>query len=193
MTMLAEIQRRVGVPADGVLGPQTLAAILAALDAAKSLSGALRPSQACIDLIKRFEGCKLTAYPDPGTGRDPITIGWGSTRDEIGQPIKRGTVWTQAQADARLADDVAEFAEKVLALLGGADTSQCQFDALVSFAYNLGIGNLRQSTLLEKHKAGDYTGAAAEFARWNKADGKILPGLVKRRAAEATLYAGRAA
>lgn len=193
MTTLTDIQRRVGVPADGLWGPRTAEAIIAALDAAKPLSGALRPSGACIDLIKRFEGCKLTAYPDPGTGGEPITIGWGSTRDELGQPIKRGTVWTQYQADARLADDVAEFAEKVLALLGGADTTQAQFDAMVSFAYNLGIGNLRQSTLLELHKAHNYAGAAGQFARWNKADGKILPGLVKRRAVEAALYAGRAA
>jgi len=58
----------------------------------------------------------------------------------------------------------------------------------VSFAYNVGVGNLQSSTLLKKHKAGDYRGAVAEFAKWNKAAGKVLPGLTKRRAAEAALY-----
>ena len=74
-------------------------------------------------------------------------------------------------------------------LLGGAPTTQHQFDAMVSFAYNVGPGNLSTSTLLKKHKAKDFAGAAAEFAKWNKADRKVMAGLTRRRAAEAALYA----
>jgi lysozyme len=151
----------------------------------------MTPSQACISLVKQFEGCakrqadgSFVAYPDPGTGGDPWTIGWGST----GADIKQGAIWTQQQCDDRLAKDVAAFATKVSAAIGTAPTTQNQFDALVCFAYNVGVGNLQASTLLKLHKAGNYKGAQAEFARWNKAAGKVLPGLIKRRAAEAALY-----
>ena len=135
-----------------------------------------------LKLIKTFEGCKLTAYPDPGTGGDPWTIGWGAT----GPGIKKGIVWTQAQADQRLIEDVARFALQVGRGLAGAATTQKQFDALTSFHYN--TGSLLSSTLLRKHKAGDYAGAVAEFGKWIHAGGHVLPGLVKRRAAEAALY-----
>lgn len=137
-------------------------------------------------LIKSFEGCKLAAYPDPGTGGDPWTIGWGAT----GPRIAKGVVWTQAQADQRLTGDVARFASQVTRALAGAATTQSQFDAMTSFHYNTGA--LLSSTLLRKHKAGDYAGAAAEFGKWVHAGGHVLPGLVKRRAAEAVLY-GRVA
>jgi len=153
----------------------------------------MNPSNSCNKLIQQFEGCakkgadgRFAAYPDPGSGGDPWTIGWGST----GPDIKKGVVWTQAQCDERFNQHVAEFAQRVSAALGGAKTTQNQFDAMVSFAYNLGVANLQSSTLLRKHKAGDYAGAAAEFAKWNKAAGKVLPGLTRRRAAEAALYAG---
>ena len=153
----------------------------------------MQPSEACSKLIQEFEGCakkqpdgSFTAYPDPGTGGDPWTIGWGST----GPDIKKGTVWTQQQCDERFTSHLAEFAANVSKALGDAATTQNQFDAMVSFAYNVGVGNLSASTLLKKHKAGDYKGAAAEFARWNKAAGKVLPGLTRRRTAEAALYAG---
>lgn len=152
----------------------------------------MTPSLKCVALIQQFEGCArkqadgtFAAYPDPGSGGDPWTIGWGST----GPDVKLGVVWTQAQCDDRCAKDLAAFATKVAAVLGGAPATQSQFDAMVSFAYNVGIGNLSSSTLLKKHKAGDYAGAAAEFARWNKAAGKVLPGLTRRRAAESKLYA----
>jgi lysozyme len=151
------------------------------------------PSNACKSLVQQFEGCAkkrpdgmFEAYPDPGSGGDPWTIGWGST----GSDIKRGVVWNQKQCDDRFSDHLAEFARKVQAALGGAPTTQKQFDAMVSFAYNVGVGNLQSSTLLKKHKAGDYAGAAAEFAKWNKAAGKVLPGLTRRRAAESALYGG---
>jgi lysozyme len=139
-------------------------------------------------LIKEFEGCKLTAYPDPGSGGDPWTIGWGST----GDGIRKGVTWTQAQADTRLMLDVAKFANDVNGLIGTARTTDNQRAAMISFAYNVGVGSLASSTLLRKHTAGDYAGAAAEFARWNKAAGKVMAGLTRRRAAEAALYQVRA-
>ena len=151
-------------------------------------NGGLAVSQRGIDLIKEFEGLRLTAYPDPGTGGAPWTIGWGATTDETGRTIRPGKVWTRDRADKRLEAHVAQFAAEVTRALDGAPTTQAQFDAMVSFAFNLGTPNFAGSTLLRKHKAGDYTGAANEFARWNKAGGRVMPGLTRRRAAEAALY-----
>jgi lysozyme len=155
----------------------------------------MTPSSVCQALVKDFESCaklrkdgRYDAYPDPGSGGDPWTIGWGST----GADIKRGTIWTQAQCDERFGRDLYEFSGGVAAALAGAKTTQHQFDALVSFAYNVGLGNLRGSTLLALHRHGDFGGAARQFARWNLANGKIMAGLIRRRAAEASLY-GRAA
>jgi lysozyme len=151
----------------------------------------MQPSQACLSLIQEFEGCAkrqpdgtYAAYPDPGTGAAPWTIGWGTT----GADIDKGLVWTQQQCDDRFAQDVGAFAGKVAAVIGAAPTTQNQFDAMVCFAYNVGVGNLQSSTLLKMHKAGNYAGAAGQFPLWNKAAGKVLPGLVRRRAAEAALY-----
>jgi lysozyme len=150
------------------------------------------PSSACINLVQQFEGCEkkrgdgsFDAYPDPGSGGDPWTIGWGTT----GPDVKKGVTWTQQQCDDRFAQDLNKFAQGVAKVIGGAATTQPQFDAIVSFAYNVGIGNLTKSTLLKKHKDGDYAGAANEFAKWNKAAGKVMKGLTRRRAAEAELYA----
>lgn len=154
-------------------------------------------SKAGLDLIKSFESCakaigggRFQAYPDPAPGRNglPVTIGWGSTRGFDGKPIPLGTVWTQDQCDRKKAEDMADFEREVRAILGHAPTTQGQFDALVSFAYNLGSAALRGSTLMRRHKAGDYEGAAAQFARWNKAGGRVMRGLTRRREAEAALY-----
>jgi lysozyme len=139
-----------------------------------------------LPLIKRFEGCRLTAYPDPGTGGDPWTIGWGS----IGPGIKKGVTWTQDQADARLAADVLKFGEGVDKALAGAATTANQKGALVSLAYNIGLGNFTSSTLLKKHRAADYQAAGVQFLLWNKAAGKVLNGLVLRREAESRVYMG---
>lgn len=151
-----------------------------------------RPSRigpAGIALIKQFEGCarrrpdgRFEAYPDPGTGAEPWTIGWGAT----GKGIRRGTVWTQAECDARLESDLARYAAEVARALDNAPTSQHQFDALVSFHYNTGA--IARATLTKRHKAGDYAAAEAEFGKWVHAGGKRLTGLIRRRAAEAALY-----
>lgn len=135
-------------------------------------------------IVKAFEGCELKAYPDPGSGNDPWTIGWGAT----GPGIAKGVSWTQAQADARLLDDLQRFGDSVAKLIGDAPTNAHQFAALVSLSYNIGLGNLGKSTLLRKHKAGDFDGARAQFAVWNRASGNIMKGLTRRRAQEAALY-----
>ena len=148
-----------------------------------------------VALIKRFEGCArrradgmVVAYPDPGTGGAPWTIGWGATgRDSFGGGmIGPGTCWTQGQCDARLAQDLTRYAAEVAAAIGTAPTTQAQFDALVSFHYNTGA--IARATLTQRHIAGDHQAAAREFARWNRAGGRVLKGLVRRRAAEAELY-----
>jgi GH24 family phage-related lysozyme (muramidase) len=149
-----------------------------------------------IALIKRFEGCArlradglIQAYPDPGTGAEPWTIGWGATgRDDFhGGRIGPSTRWTQAQCDERLAQDLVRYADEVaVAVRAAPATTQSQFDALVSFHYNTGA--IARATLTRRHIAGDHAGAAREFARWNRAGGRVLKGLVRRRAAEADLY-----
>lgn len=142
-----------------------------------------------IALIKGFEGCArlradglVEAYPDPGSGGDPWTIGWGATGPGIGP----GSVWSRDECDARLERDLLRYAADVARAVGGAPTSQAQFDALVSFHYNTGA--IARATLTRRHMAGDHAGAAAQFARWNRAGGRVLAGLTRRRAAEASLY-----
>jgi lysozyme len=141
-------------------------------------------------LIKRFEGCELTAYPDPGTGGKPWTIGWGSITDAKGNAIPPGTTWTQGQADARLAAHVLEFADNVEKALAGSPTTPMQKGAMVSLAYNIGSSAFAGSTLLKKHRAADYDGAAAQFPAWNKSGGRVMQGLVNRRASEMRVYKG---
>lgn len=145
----------------------------------------MTPSSKCADFIKSFEACRLKAYlPTPD---DVPTIGWGST----GPDIRLGMTWTQAQADARFAADLAKFGAKVSELLHGR-TSQSQFDAMVSLAYNIGVKAFAGSTVLRKHNAGDYDGAAAAFLMWSKQNGKTLNGLLRRRKAESEMYTGTA-
>lgn len=146
-------------------------------------------------LIKRFEGCArlrrdgmVEAYPDPGTGDDPWTIGWGATGAGLnrGTRIGPGTMWTQKQCDKRPAEDLKRYARDVAKAIGKTPTTQNQFDALVSFHYNTGA--IGRATLTKKHCAQDYEGAAMEFKRWNKAGGRVLKGLTRRRLEEERLY-----
>lgn len=158
---------------------QVIDALADAFGLSRSGDGALGPALA---LIKEFEGCKLEAYPDPGTGGDPWTIGWGAT----GAGIAKGVRWTQVQADARLAEDVARFMAAVVKAAPVATDNQR--GAMASLAYNIGIKAFQDSTLLKLHNAGNYAAAADQFKRWNKAGGRILAGLTRRRAAEEKVY-----
>lgn len=142
----------------------------------------MKPSENAFNLAEASEGCVLTAYPDPGSGGDPWTIGMGSTRG-----VRKGMTITRAEAQARLVVDMTEAGNAVTRWVE-VPLNQNQFDALCDFVFNLGEGNFRGSTLLKKLNAKDYTGAAAEFPRWNKASGKVMPGLVTRRAAERALF-----
>jgi GH24 family phage-related lysozyme (muramidase) len=176
--------------------PAEVAALDGAIDTALGLAPAPLPDgrtlgPAGTELIKRWESCgrprgdgRFEAYPDPGsTDGRPWTIGWGSTGPDIGP----ATVWTQAECDARFSHDAARYAAEVARAIGQAPTTRHQFDALVSFHYN--TGRIARATLTRKHCAGDFAGAQAEFAKWIYNDGKVLHGLVRRRAEEAELYA----
>lgn len=134
-------------------------------------------------LIKRFEGCELTAYPDPGTGGDPWTIGYGHT----GSDVHPGLTISQARADELLQNDLQKFEQGVNNMISRALTPN-QFAALVSFAYNVGLGALQSSTLLRLLNAGDVNGAANQFGEWVNGANGPLPGLVTRRAAEKQLF-----
>ncbi|EEV7373656.1 lysozyme [Escherichia coli] len=147
----------------------------------------MQTSDKGIALIKQFEGCKLTAYPDPGTGGAPWTIGYGWTQPVDGKLVRPGMTIDQATADRLLKTGLVSYENDVSRLVK-VKLSQGQFDALVSFTYNLGFRSLSTSTLLSKLNAGDYAGAADEFPRWNKAGGKVLNGLTRRREAERALF-----
>ncbi|WP_276866608.1 lysozyme [Enterobacter oligotrophicus] len=135
-------------------------------------------------LLKSFEGCELTAYQD---SVGVWTIGYGWTQPVNGKPVGKGMTITQDTADSLLCSGVVQYEKGVTGLVK-VSVNQNQFDALVDFAYNLGVKALEGSTLLKKLNAGDYAGAADEFPKWNKAGGKVLNGLVKRRAAERSLF-----
>lgn len=155
----------------------------------------LVPSESCVNLVKHFEGLhklqkdgSVKAYKCPA---GIWTIGYGHT-----EGVTEDMVITKEEAEDLLLEDLTDFSKQVLAVVR-VPMSQAQFDALVSFTYNVGIGNLKASTLLKKLNAGDYDGAAAEFPKWNKArvDGQLQPlaGLTRRRTAEAALFAMDAA
>jgi lysozyme len=139
----------------------------------------MKTSQKGVDLIKSFEGLRNKAYVCPA---GVLTIGYGST----GPHVKTGMWISDEQAEALLRKDLARF-ERTVAQVANSPT-QPQFDALVSFAFNVGTGALKSSTLLKRHNAGDIEGAANQFLRWVKAGRTTLPGLVRRRAAERKLY-----
>ena len=139
----------------------------------------MRTSQRGLSLIKSFEGLRLQAYQD---SVGVWTIGYGATRG-----VKAGMSITKEQAERMLLSDVQRFEPEVQRLVT-VPLNGNQWDALVCFTYNLGAANLESSTLLRLLNAGDYPGAAEQFPRWNKAGGKVLPGLVRRRASERELF-----
>lgn len=142
---------------------------------------AKKPAETTVDLelIKKFEGHYLKAYLCPA---NVWTIGYGHTKT-----AKQGMVITPEEADRLLEQDVAWVKATVLGAVKVPLTAN-QTSALYSFVFNVGSGAFRSSTLLRKLNAGDYAGAQAQFRRWNKAGGKVLRGLTRRRAAEAKLF-----
>lgn len=130
-------------------------------------------------LIRRFEGLRLRAYLCPA---GVPTIGYGST----GPDVQLGQVCTPEQAEARMQRDAAVFLAGAVAAVPTAATAGRQA-ALADFAYNLGLTRLRSSTLRRRALAGDWDGVRVELGKWTRGGGRVLPGLVKRRAAEVEL------
>lgn len=143
----------------------------------------MKTSQKGIDLIKHFEGLRNSMYAD---AIGIPTIGYGHIIKK-GEEYLMTKVLTDDEADQLLKSDLIQFENGVSSAVT-APLNQNQFDALVAFSFNVGIGNLRASTLLKKLNAGDYSGAQTEFVRWNKAKGQVLSGLTRRRQAEANLF-----
>lgn len=138
--------------------------------------------QVASNLIHKWEGCRLHAYPDPATGGAPWTIGYGATGSNIGP----NTVWTQSQADYDLESRIEALGKQIDAY--GIHLSDNQKGALISLAYNIGIGNLNSSTLVRFLKIGDLKDASDQFLVWNKAQGRVMTGLVNRRKDEQTVF-----
>jgi len=142
-------------------------------------------NQSGIDLVKKFEGSRLNAYLD---SVNVPTIGYGATFYENGNKVKIGDKISQQRADELLTYHLNLFAKGITPLITSKVNSN-QFSALVSFAYNLGVGNLKNSTLLKKVNANpNDTSIRDEFIKWNRASGNVLAGLTRRRNAEADLY-----
>lgn len=146
-------------------------------------------------LIKDFEDgawrnkTHFKAYVDHVGNGTPITIGYGYTNAEgyVQPPVKLGDVWTKQQAEDNLDIGIERVVARIMPYLTRKPTPN-QLGAFVSFVWNLGIGNFRSSTMLKRFNAGDITGAAEALTWWNKAQGKVLKGLVRRREAEKRLF-----
>jgi lysozyme len=146
----------------------------------------MKTSDAGIALIKEFEGCELICYAD---AVGVPTIGYGHTLGLMRSDIGVKTI-TRDEAERLLGEaDLPRYESGVSAVVK-VPLEQHQFDALVSFAYNLSVGSLARSTLLRKLNQSDYGGAAAEFPKWVHAGSQVLPGLVRRRAAEQAMFGG---
>lgn len=134
----------------------------------------------CATITKQFEGCKLEAYKCPA---EKWTIGYGHTGPDVYEKLKID----QARADQLLMLDL-QSAQSTVNNLVEPQITQNQFDALCDFVFNCGAGNFKSSTLLKLVNEKKFDEAALEFGKWTKGGGKVLPGLVKRRAAEAELF-----
>jgi lysozyme len=149
----------------------------------------IKISQAGLDLIKHFEGFSSKPYPDPGTGNLPITIGYGATFYENGTKVKLDDPPITEERATQLLQNVLKTFEKHVDSYSRDDITQHQFNALVCFAYNVGVGALKSSTLLKLVNTNPSNPLIKnEFLKWNKAAGKVLKGLTTRRQAEAELY-----
>ena len=141
-----------------------------------------------LDIIKESEGFRADAYVDPGTGGEPITIGYGSTAVAIDKPVKLGDTVTKEQAEEYLVYGINKKFMPSLKKAVNIPLTQGMIDACLSLIYNIGGGNFVSSTLVKKLNKKDYCGAADEFLRWNKAAGKVLPGLTTRRNKERDIF-----
>ena len=139
----------------------------------------MKISEQGLDLIKHFEGCELEAYK---CAAGVWTIGYGHIKTAV-----EGKVITQEEADNLLVEEIIEYEDYVRAAVK-VPLKQYQFDALVSWTFNLGNGNLNASTMLKVLNREEYEGVPAQMARWNKAGGKVLEGLIRRREAEGLLF-----
>ena len=150
-------------------------------------SNIMNVSDEGFELIKNFEGCELTAYK---CAAGVWTIGYGHTKD-----VQEDDVWSEEKADFMLFRELEEEYEDYVNSLVQVPINQCQFDALCSWVYNLGPANLKSSTLLKKLNAGEYEDIPNQIKRWNKAtingERKVLPGLTRRREAEALMFEGK--
>lgn len=145
-------------------------------------------SQAGIELIAEFEGFEEKAYPDPGSGDEPWTIGYGTTVYADGVKVVKGDTISEEDAMYELQHHVNEMVIPVLQDYVKVELTQQQIDSLASFIYNVGAGNFRKSTLLRKLNWGDYDGAASELLKWNRAAGRVMAGLTRRRQAEQDMF-----
>jgi lysozyme len=141
----------------------------------------MRINDAGLALIKRAEGLKLDSYRCPA---GIATVGFGHTGPDVRIPM---TI-TPGEAERLLHEDLARFENGVTNCLCGVPTNSNQFSAMVSLAYNIGLGNFATSTVLKRHKLGNYAAAANAFLLWNKANKQVLPGLTRRREDERELY-----
>ncbi|WP_299312672.1 lysozyme [uncultured Halomonas sp.] len=137
-----------------------------------------------LDLLHHFEGFREEAYLCPA---GVWTIGYGNTKWPDGRPVRKGDRVTREEGEELFRTILRTFERGVLDAVE-VELTQGQFDALVSFSYNVGLGALRSSTLLRLLNSGDYEGAADQFLRWNKAGGRVLNGLTRRREAERKLF-----
>lgn len=144
----------------------------------------MKTSVAGLALIKQFEGLRLTAYLCPA---NVWTIGYGHTSAGGAPAVRQGMKITKARADEILRADLAKYEQGVTDAVS-VQLTQSQFDALVSFAFNCGLGALRKSTLLKRVNAKQFDRVPAELMKWTRAGGRELPGLVRRRRAEAALW-----
>jgi lysozyme len=140
----------------------------------------MKVSQECVDMIKFFEGFESKAYLCPA---NVWTIGYGRTKN-----VKEGDEITEMQAERDLLEELEVFGKQVLNTVK-VPLKQNELDALTSWTYNLGVGNLQSSTLLKELNSKNYNAAGQEMLRWNKAGGKVLAGLTRRRESEAKLWA----
>lgn len=147
----------------------------------------MKTSEDGIKLIKEFESMILTAYPDPATGGEPWTIGFGHTSAAGLPKVFKGLRITEREAHEILMRDLEPVEKGVLKLVK-VPLAQEQFDALVSFAFNCGLENLKKSTLLKRVNKGEFDKVPAEFMKWTKANGKEMKGLIRRRRAETALW-----